>query len=356
MKKTILFIYGTRPELIKLYPVIKEAKRRGINTISCFTNQHDKLIKPIHECFDFVPDITLPIVNNNLIEFLSLLINEIRKVVISIKPDYILIQGDTISCLSGAICGFLDKIPVGHIEAGLRTYDLEQPFPEEANRQLVSRIASFNFAPTVSARENLINEGIKNSKIYITGNTIVDSLEYIKKKYNIVSNKKENVILITLHRRENQGSNAKKILKTIKKIALKYPNYRFILPVHENPKIKNDIIKSLSNINNIELQKPLNYIDLLKILSRAKITLTDSGGIQEEAPSFNTPVIVLRNKTERQEIIENGYGFLVGSNERKTIETFDMLIKNGIKEMQNPFGDGKASNKILDVLLEEDEY
>ncbi len=363
MKKTekkILLIVGTRPEAIKMIPLFKELKK-SFNVSLISTGQHRETIQPIFKFFNVFPDKDLDLLktSKNLEDICSSGISELKKVYERENPDLVLVQGDTITAFIGAFVSMLNKIPVGHVEAGLRTGDISSPFPEEASRQLISRIAEMNFCPTDASVKNLLNENVPEQKIIMTGNTVIDALEeavHILNSGNDSFFKNNNLedmtnVLITCHRRENFGKPLQNILNAIKELALKYSNIRFIFPVHPNPNVKNKVEEDLKDIKNIFLTRPLNYSDLVEIMTKSKLILSDSGGIQEEAPSLNVPVIVLRESTERPEGITNKNAFLVGSNKKEIISVFENLIENkdfygDIISKTNPYGDGFASEKI----------
>ena len=370
-KNRLLIIIGTRPEAIKMGLLINElSKKKNIFLKVCFTGQHDKMINEFAKLFNFKVNKNFKVMNkNDLADFSAKLSVEINKYIKKIKPNYIIVHGDTSSSAVASYISFLNKIPVMHVEAGLRTYNIQAPFPEEFNRIKIDSIAKYLFAPTKLAKKNLKLNNIKNKHIFVTGNTIVDSLKQIKKhlskdkkihnlklktKYNLSLYKNDN-ILITIHRRENYGNNLIKILKAIKLLSFRYSNLNFIFPVHLNPNINNIVNTELKDYKNIFLTKPMDYLSLLYVMSKSKLILTDSGGIQEEAPSFNKPVILLRNETERPEGMSKGFIYLTGANTKKIIYTFKKLFNNQklskkLSKSDNPYGDGKAVKRIVKII------
>ena len=367
MKYNVI-IFGTRPELLKVVPIIQEIKNRDICAkykIIC-TGQHKELIEELLKKFDVIPDITLPLNNYNLSlsETLSILLKEIQLFVSNEKENigYIMAQGDTTSCLAAAMVSYLNKIPFAHIEAGLRTYDLKKPFPEEYFRRIISLSTKIHFTPTTTAKFNLIKEGINEEKIIITGNTIIDLIENLKDKPYKTDNKQienflnsKNNILITCHRRENQNNNFIKLISTIKDLALSFPELNFLWLWSKNPfvlaSLQNDSFSSISNISIID---PVNIFDMIHLYKSSKLIITDSGGIQEEAISFSVPTIVIREETERKEAINVGNSILVGNSSEKIKDAFRSLINIPHNIAINHFGDGKASIRIIDYFERSD--
>lgn len=361
-KKKIFLVLGTRPEAIKLIPLYYKLKKE-FQTFIISTGQHSEAIKPIFNFFEVSPHIDLNLLKSSktLDSISSNAIKKLSELYEKESPDMVIVQGDTITAFIAAFSAFLQKIPVAHVEAGLRTNDKYSPFPEEINRQLISRIAELHFAPTLLPSSNLEKEGIEESKIFITGNTVIDSLlianEKLKKKSKFFLKngiKSEKIILVTCHRRENFGAPLKRILNAIASLAKSYKEYTFVFPVHPNPNI-NEIAKNmLKEIKNIYLTEPLDYSDLVEVMGKSKVIITDSGGIQEEAPSLGVPIIVTRESTERPEGVENGNAVLVGSNKGMIIKTFQDMIRKETSENYmyniNPYGDGKASEKILKII------
>ncbi|MCZ4221808.1 non-hydrolyzing UDP-N-acetylglucosamine 2-epimerase [Pedobacter rhodius] len=358
----ISFIFGTRPEAIKMAPVIRQFVKNEYFSINiCFTGQHQQMVIPIFDFFNIQIDANLYAMspNQKLSNTVGKMFEKLGDYIEEIKPDLIFVQGDTTTAMVATTVAFYLKIKVAHIEAGLRTFDINSPFPEEFNRVLISRIADIHFAPTVMARQNLLNEGIKNDKIIITGNTSIDALFFTLKKLKQqpinsinLSYNKGKVILITCHRRENFGDRFDSICYAIKELAERYPEITYIFSVHLNPNVQEPVFRLLNDIKNVHLLAPLNYFDFVYLMECSYLILTDSGGIQEEAPSLGKPVLVLRDTTERQEAIENGTALLVGANKNKIIEATIELIENKVLyskmvKMTNPFGDGTAAKKIL---------
>ncbi|WP_299229534.1 UDP-N-acetylglucosamine 2-epimerase (non-hydrolyzing) [Sulfurihydrogenibium sp.] len=368
MKKS-LFIFGTRPEAIKMAPVIKEFKNSKLVDVKiCVTAQHRQMLDQVLHLFEIEPDYDLNIMKSNqdLYDITSNVLLSIKGVLKKENPDIVFVQGDTTTTFAASLASFYQKIPVAHIEAGLRTYNIYSPFPEEINRQLTSRIATYHFAPTNRARDNLIKEGIDENKIYVTGNTVIDALlevvEKIKNKdinikgYNITDRK---YILVTGHRRENFGKRFENVCNALKEIAINNPEIDIVYPVHLNPNVQKPVYEILSNIPNVYLIEPLDYEPFVYLMYNSYIILTDSGGIQEEAPSLGKPVLVTRDTTERPEAVEAGTVKLVGTNREKIVKEVENLLYNKseyekMSKATNPYGDGKASLRILDAILKQD--
>jgi len=352
----ILISVGTRPEVIKIMPIIIELKKRGIELFFLYTGQHRDLANPLFDFFNIYPDINLDIMkkSQSLTHITASILTKIEKILLDEKPDIVLVHGDTSTTFVSALAAFYQKIAVGHVEAGLRTHNIYSPFPEELNRNLVGKIANYHFAPTTTNYDNLINEGIKKEQIIITGNTVIDAVKSVASSLDV---KKEKKILVTTHRRENLGQPMKNICLALKEIAQEYLDYKIVLPMHPNPKVR-DIIKSiLDNIENVDLIEPLDYVDFIKEMISSEIILTDSGGIQEEAPAFDIPVVVLRSETERTEGVESGCLLMAGTEKEDILRITKKLIEDKkyyskIAGSKNPYGDGDASNKIIDFLIE----
>ena len=383
--KKILMVFGTRPEAIKFAPVIKEIQKNPeLKGLICVFRQHDKMLDHVLKIFDITPDYDLKIKINDkaLFDKGINIFRKIKNLIISgfsflkflrilkkEKPDILMVQGDTSTAFLAAFLAYHFKIKIAHIEAGLRTYDKYSPFPEEMNRQLICRLADFHFAPTEWAKNNLLKEGIAEEKIFLTGNTSIDALSMIKekqirdiekyendflKKYGI-DFKNKRIILITAHRRESFGEGLKNIFSAIKEIAQKRNNVEIIYPVHLNPNVYHLAQEILGGISNVHLIEPLEYDEFIFLMGKSYLILTDSGGIQEEAPSLGKPVLAMRNDTERQEGIEAGVSKLVGTNRENIIkETFSLLddkIKyDKMAKIKNPYGDGKAAQIIVELL------
>lgn len=367
MKRTA-FIFGTRPEAIKLCPIILAMKKNfDLVPHVCVTGQHRQMLDQVLEVFGVVPDVDLKLMepNQTLASLTARGITTIDTYLRQYKPDMVLVQGDTTSVLCASIAAFYNRIPVGHVEAGLRTWNKYSPFPEEINRVLASHIADYHFAPTEQSRKNLIHEGVDQSKIYVTGNTVIDAL-YIavdKVKENppeipglstelINSLAAKSMVLITGHRRENFGGGFESICKAISVLAGKLQNTEFIYPVHLNPNVREPVFRLLSDLRNVHLIDPLSYLPFVALMSRAAVILTDSGGVQEEAPSLGKPVLVMRDTTERPEAVDAGTVKLVGTNTDTIVENVLTLLtdKTAYEKMAkavNPYGDGKATGRIL---------
>ena len=368
MTKRILFCFGTRPEIIKVAPLIIQAKTEGFSVETCLTGQHKEMLSPFLKFFNIKETYNLDIMkrNQSLGEMTASILSQMNIILGKSEPDYVIVQGDTTSTFTCALASFYKKVPVIHIEAGLRTFEKYSPFPEEINRQMVSTFSSFNFCPTEESSENLKREN--RSNIFITGNTSIDALRMtkekiqnenldivLKEKYKSIDFSKK-IILVTCHRRENHGEPLKRIIKAIQEISFE-PNIEIVYPVHLNPNIKEPVEKSLSDISNIHLLSPLDYIDFCWFMDISYLILTDSGGVQEEGPYFKKPVLVLRESTERLEVISTGQAKLVGSNTELIIEevrkclTQDEYYKSFLKD-HSPYGDGFASKKIMNYILE----
>ncbi len=357
MKKFIV-TYGTRPELIKLVPLIYELRKSSsVRTIVVNTGQHIDMLKPLEKFFEITPDYELNVMqpNQTINKTLSAVLLKIEDLFIQIKPDLVFIQGDTSTVLATGMACFNMGINVAHVEAGLRSFDLTQPFPEEFNRKVVSLFAQYNFAPTELSKNNLIAEKIAKEKIFITGNTVIDTIQIIAEKIKISKDVNPNKILITAHRRENHGEGMLNICKAIKEIIKLKNDVEFVWPVHSNPNVKLVVELELKNLKQVKLLPPLDYFDLLQHMANSKIIWTDSGGIQEESPYFKKPVLILRNITERPEVVSAGFGVLVGTNVERIVEETTKLFSdpnyyNSLTTGQNPFGDGNAAKKIIDII------
>lgn len=355
-------VFGTRPEAIKMCPVVKELKnRKNLNTIVCVTGQHREMLDQVLDAFNVFPDYNLAIMKEKQTLF-DVTINILEKIKILLKeekPDIVLVHGDTSTTFVTALACFYMQIPVGHVEAGLRTYNTYSPYPEEFNRQAVGIIAKYHFAPTENAKNNLIKEGKDPSTIYVTGNTAIDALkttvkrDYSHKYLDWVGEYK--LIMITAHRRENIGQPMKNMFRAIKRIIEEYPDIKAIYPIHMNPVVRELASEILGNCDRIKIIEPLDVLDFHNFLARSYLILTDSGGIQEEAPSLGKPVLVMRNTTERPEGIAAGTLKLIGTNEENIYNSFKSILEKNeeYKKMSraiNPYGDGFASKRIADVL------
>lgn len=370
--KRILIAFGTRPEAIKMAPLVK-CLSSSFDISVCVTAQHRLMLDQVLDLFEISPDVDLNIMRDNqdLFDITSSILMSFREVLDTLNPHMVLVHGDTSTSLACALSSFYRRIPVAHVEAGLRTNDIYSPFPEELNRQLTSRIASLHFAPTQISKDNLIKEGINEDTIHITGNTIVDSLEEIKVKAGqmkfpskilddlpfLQNVKEKEVVLITGHRRENFGEGFKEICHGIKDLANVFEDLKFVYPVHLNPQVLKPVKKILEGIPNIYLIDPVEYIIFIKLMSISRLVITDSGGVQEEAPSFSVPVLVMRDNTERPEAVNTGHAKLVGAKRKSILKEGINILNQGrqlskLSSSDNPFGDGKASEKIQKILLD----
>ncbi|MCL6088406.1 MAG: UDP-N-acetylglucosamine 2-epimerase (non-hydrolyzing) [Actinobacteria bacterium] len=375
-KIKVLISFGTRPEGIKLAPVINQIKKNAdkLELTVCSTGQHKEMLNQVIDFFELKPDKELSIMTKNQsLNLLSLkLIGSMEEVFENNHPDIVLVQGDTTTAFLTAFLAFYRKIKIGHVEAGLRTFNKYNPFPEEINRQLISRIADLHFAPTKDAYENLVNEGVDKNIIFLTGNTVVDAINWGINKINNsknLANKSEDIkylesifesdkkiILVTMHRRESFGEEIKNVCEALKFLSQKYRDIYIVYPVHLNPNVRGPVYEILGNIENIKLIKPLSYEPFLWLMSKSYFILTDSGGIQEEAPTLKKPVLVIRKLTERAESIELGISKLIGTKMQNIIDNTSLLIDSEIeyKKMiadRNPYGDGRASEKIVSAIF-----
>lgn len=360
--KKIMVVFGTRPEAIKMCPLVNELKKqKDFKTIVCVTGQHREMLDQVLKAFDVVPDYDLFIMKNQqtLFDVTTNILNSIKTVLETEKPDLVLIHGDTSTTFITALACFYLQIPVGHVEAGLRTYDIYSPFPEEFNRQAVSIISSINFSPTETSKMNLINEGKKKETIFVTGNTAIDALNTtIKDDYShpdLEWAADSKLILLTAHRRENLGQPMHNMFKAIRRIINEFHDVKVIYPIHMNPAVRKAAKEELSNCDRIHIIEPLDVLDFHNFLARSFLVLTDSGGIQEEAPALGKPVLVLRDTTERPEGINAGTLRLVGTNEEIIYNNIKLLIENETEYNQmahssNPYGDGHACRKIVDII------
>tara|TARA_A100001015_G_scaffold97282_1_gene107974 strand:- start:3653 stop:4810 length:1158 start_codon:yes stop_codon:yes gene_type:complete len=375
-KKKIMLVFGTRPEAIKMAPLIHaiKAEPESFKLKVCVTSQHREMLDQVLDIFNIKPDIDLNLMtkNQNLSNLTSLILNKMQTVFTKHQPNIVLVHGDTTTTLATSMAAFYESIPVGHVEAGLRTYNLNAPFPEEFNRQITSKITKWHFVPTKLSKKNLLSEGVDKSLIKITGNTVIDALhlilkridknKYRQKNLNDILNsvipfnwKNKNFILITAHRRENFGDRFLKICSALKELSVNYPKIHFVYPVHLNPNVSKIVYKLLKGIKNIHLIKPLEYEPFIYLLKHSYLVLTDSGGIQEEAPSLGKPVLVMRETTERPEAVEAGTVEIVGSNKKNIIKGVSRLLNNKkhyqkMSRAHNPYGDGLACKRIVDVL------
>lgn len=360
--KTVMLVFGTRPEAIKMCPLVKELKgRQNINTVVCVTGQHRQMLNQVLEAFNVVPDYDLSVMKDKqtLFDITISILDKIKAVLEEVKPDVVLVHGDTSTTFVTALACFYMQIPVGHVEAGLRTYNVYSPYPEEFNRQAVGIVAKYNFSPTKLSAQNLINEGKNSDSIYITGNTAIDALKTtVKEDYThpeLEWAKDSKLIVITAHRRENLGEPMKSMFRAIRRIMDEHSDVKAIYPIHMNPLVREAANEELAGCDRIHIIEPLEVLDFHNFLSRSYMILTDSGGIQEEAPSLGKPVLVMRDTTERPEGIEAGTLRLVGTSEENIYNNFKELLEdtdayNKMSTASNPYGDGFASKRIADIL------
>lgn len=360
----LLICFGTRPEAIKMAPVIHRLKKQGVEHIVCNTGQHLEMLEQVLHFFEIYPDYNLNLMSpdQSLIELSSKILSQVDDVLKIEKPDFVLVHGDTTTSVMAAWAAFHHRIPVAHIEAGLRTYNPYSPFPEEVNRQITAILTEFHFAPTSKARENLLSEQIHQEKIYVTGNTVVDALELGKSKLaqidellleelelDVTLLKK--YILVTGHRRENLGKGFEEICEALLELA-NNENIDIVYPVHLNPNVKDQVFKKLKNTPNIHLIKPVSYPVMLWLMNNCEFIISDSGGIQEEAPAFGKKVLVTRAVSERMEGVDAGFSVLVGT-DRNSINREAMSLLHHppqLSDLQNPYGDGKASERIIKII------
>ena len=361
--KKILLVFGTRPEAIKMCPLVNELKtREGIKTIVCVSGQHRQMLDQVLEAFHVGPDYDLSIMKDRqtLFDITTNILDRIKAVLEEVKPDVVLVHGDTSTTFVTALACFYMQIPVGHVEAGLRTYDIYSPYPEEFNRQAVSIISRYNFAPTEQARQNLLSEGKRPETIVVTGNTAIDALRTtVREDYShpeLVWASDSRLILITAHRRENLGEPMKNMFRAIRRVMDEHTDVKAIYPIHMNPIVRKTADEFLGGDDRIHIIEPLDVLDFHNFLARCFLVLTDSGGIQEEAPSLGKPVLVMRNTTERPEGIAAGTLKLVGTDEEVIYRSFKQLLEDNeeyarMSNACNPYGDGFACKRIADILV-----
>lgn len=374
----VLIVFGTRPEAIKMAPLCHalQADNDAFDTTVCVTGQHREMLDQVLELFEIKPHIDLNIMKHgqDLTDITSAILVGMRQVFQEYKPDLVLVHGDTTTTFATSVAALYAKIPLGHVEAGLRTYDLDAPFPEEFNRQIVSKITRWHFAPTESSSTNLMEEGYSESEIVVTGNTVIDSLFWVLKRLDDSSDRKKSIIqllsnelsydwqnsryiLITGHRRENFGEGFINICQALGELSKKYPDIDFIYPVHLNPNVQDPVTSLLSKSDNVHLIPPLEYEPFVYLLRGCYLVLTDSGGIQEEAPSLGKPVLVMRDVTERPEAVDAGTVRLVGANKAKIIDEVSRLLDDTVSysamsQALNPYGDGYACARVLKAIKE----
>lgn len=380
--KKVLLVFGTRPEAIKMAPVIGELRNRpeSFETLVCVTGQHREMLDQVLKIFEIKPDYDLNIMKQgqDLYDVTSRVLVGMREVLNDCMPDVVLVHGDTTTSMAAALAAFYMQIPVGHVEAGLRTYDIYSPWPEEMNRQLTGRIATYNFAPTKNSFNNLVGEGVDEKSIFVTGNSVIDALHQVVNRidsdtnlaneitrkllslgYDITRTYNKKLVLITGHRRENFGDGFLNICSAIKKLSETYKDIDFLYPMHLNPNVRKPIHEifgaNLNAYDNIFFIEPLEYLEFVYVMSKATVLLTDSGGVQEEAPGLGKPVLVMRNTTERPEAVDSGTVKLVGTDYDRIISETGKLLDskdyyNQMSRAINPYGDGKASIRIADIL------
>lgn len=373
--KRILLVFGTRPEAIKMAPLVKALQKdtERFETKVCVTAQHRQMLDQVLEVFDIVPDYDLNIMapNQDLYDITSKVLLGLRDVLKDFRPDTVLVHGDTTTSMAASLAAFYQQIAVGHVEAGLRTYDMLSPWPEEMNRQVTDRICTYYFAPTEQSKQNLLQENIEESKIYVTGNTVIDALlmavDIIARKPGVKERIQKELqekgytvgqrqyILVTGHRRENFGEGFLHICTAIKELAAKHPDMDIVYPVHLNPNVQKPVYELLSGLDNVYLISPLDYLPFIYAMQHSTLLLTDSGGVQEEAPSLGKPVLVMRNTTERPEAVEAGTVKLVGTDASAIVSSVTELLRDKklyrrMSETHNPYGDGQACRRILEAL------
>jgi UDP-N-acetylglucosamine 2-epimerase (non-hydrolysing) len=356
-----MVVLGTRPEAVKLAPVILEARRAGdrFDAVVVTTGQHRQMLDQVLDLFGIRPDVDLDIMRHDqdlrqvTIQALSGLYDVIR----GDRPDWVVVQGDTTTALAGALAAFYHRVPVAHVEAGLRSHDRYQPFPEEINRQLISPIAEYHFAPTESARQNLLAEGVARERIWVTGNTGIDALllALARHRGERPAARDGRMLLVTAHRRENHGDPMRRICRAVRRLLSMFPELRVVFPVHLSPRVRQIVFPMLADHSRVDLRDPLDYGQFVVAMDEADLILTDSGGVQEEAPSLHKPVLVLRDKTERSEAVEAGSAFLVGTDEDAIVSQTALLLRDRTRydraaRPANPYGDGRAAARILNVL------
>ena len=369
MKKKNLIIFGTRPEAIKMAPLVNQfiADNR-FETKVCVTGQHREMLDQVLNFFDVKPDFDLSLMkpNQNLYNLTGEVIAGLKSILESFRPDYVFVHGDTTTTMAASIAGFYSGAKVCHVEAGLRTHNMFSPFPEEMNRQVAGRVATYHFAPTIKSQENLLKENVSKDNILVTGNTVIDALlessnrvenleneDVIELKNKLDFNKR--IILVTGHRRENHGQGFINICAALKEIAVDNPNVEIVYPVHLNPNVLKPVNDLLGDVTNIHLVKPLSYPSFVWLMAQSYLIITDSGGVQEEAPSLGKPVLVMRDTTERPEAVEAGTVILVGTDTSKIIKETQELLDNSDKyksmsSLHNPYGDGKACQRIIEFI------
>lgn len=361
----LLVVVGTRPEAIKMAPVVAEARRRGCDVDVCATAQHRGMLDQVLELFDIKPDQDLDLMrpNQTLASLTARALTAVDQVIDEVRPDWLVVQGDTTTAMVAALAAFYRKVPVAHVEAGLRTGDLEHPFPEELNRIIADRVSGAHFVPTTTSAENLRREGIAGDTVYVTGNTVVDALRAITTRgtptapatAGVEVGSDERLVLVTAHRRESFGDGMRSIARAIARVAEAHPDTRIVYPVHPNPNVREVMEQLLAHVPRVHLVDPLDYDGFVSLMSRAYLILSDSGGVQEEAPSLGVPALVLRTTTERPEAVAAGAVRLVGVDEDVIVEEAARVLSDPdeharMAQAVNPYGDGRASERIVSIL------
>jgi UDP-N-acetylglucosamine 2-epimerase (non-hydrolysing) len=368
IQQRIAVVIGTRPEAIKMAPIIQSLKKYPdlFETIVISTAQHRQMLDQVFTLFEIVPDIDLSVMrpNQSLTNLTSLVLQEMSKTLDDVQPDLLLVQGDTTTVVASSLAGFYKKIPIGHVEAGLRSHNKYSPFPEEINRQLASVLADIHFAPTALAKTKLLNEGIAENSIVITGNTVVDALSIqLKKPFqfkntpleNIPFNKTNRILFVTSHRRESWGESLENTCAALKDLVAEFSDLIVVYPVHMNPNVREPVMRLLSNIPRIYLTDPIDYLTCINLMKKSYLILTDSGGIQEEAPALKIPVLVLRELTERPEAFQAGMAKVVGTDRNKIVQEARLLLNDSSAYQKmtcgnNPYGDGRAAERIVEAI------
>ena len=375
-EKKIMLVFGTRPEAIKMAPLVHRLRMEPnhFDVLICVTGQHRDMLDQVLRIFEITPDIDLNVMKQgqDLFDITSVILMGLRDVFSKHQPDAVLVHGDTTTTLATALAAFYSRVPIGHVEAGLRTFDVDAPFPEEFNRQVASKVTRWHFTPTNNSRDNLLAEQVSPTSITVTGNTVIDALFWVLTRIDSDSGRRvaletilhsslsfkwkdEKFVLVTGHRRENFGGGFLQICSAIQQLARLYPMVHFVYPVHLNPNVRKPVNEILSSLDNVHLIDPLEYEPFIYLLKHAHLVLTDSGGIQEEAPSLGKPVVVMRDVTERPEAVEAGTVELVGANEKRIVDSVSRLLDDAahyqrMSRAHNPYGDGNACGRIVDVL------
>lgn len=372
MKKSLI-VFGTRPEAIKMAPLVKEFKKSSeIETKVAVTGQHREMLDQVLDFFEITPDYDLSLMkpNQNLYNLTGEVINGMKPILEEFKPDYVFVHGDTTTTMAAGIAGFYSGAKVCHVEAGLRTHNMLSPFPEEMNRQVAGRVSTFHFAPTEKSQNNLLQENVEQDKILVTGNTVIDALFESTRRVETLENDEltqlksvvdfnKRIVLVTGHRRENHGQGFINICAALKEIALSNPDVEIVYPVHLNPNVLKPVNELLGEVKNIHLVAPLSYPSFVWMMNQSFMIITDSGGVQEEAPSLGKPVLVMRDTTERPEAVEAGTVILVGTDTKKIISEAEALLQNkdkynSMSALHNPYGDGKACKRIVEFILKDE--